>query len=67
MGEKSAQNVVKGIAASKSRGLGRLLAGLGIRHVGGRVATVLAERSAKSTHWPALARTNCPKRPRSAP
>ncbi|HEY8666393.1 MAG TPA: NAD-dependent DNA ligase LigA [Tepidisphaeraceae bacterium] len=42
MGEKSAQNVVDGIAASKSRSLDRLLSGLGIRHVGNRVAYVLA-------------------------
>jgi len=43
MGEKSAQNVVDGIAQSKSRPLDRLLAGLGIRHVGSRVAFVLAQ------------------------
>lgn len=43
MGEKSAQNLVDAIAASKSRGLARLLNALSIRHVGSRVATVLAE------------------------
>ncbi|MGD0141481.1 MAG: NAD-dependent DNA ligase LigA [Tepidisphaeraceae bacterium] len=43
MGDKSAQNVVDGIAQSKSRPLDRLLAGLGIRHVGSRVAFVLAQ------------------------
>lgn len=43
MGEKSARNVIKAIEASKSRGLARLLAGLGIRHVGGRAAEMLAE------------------------
>jgi DNA ligase (NAD+) len=42
MGEKSATNLVQGIRASKERGLGRVLAGLGIRHVGGRAAEVLA-------------------------
>jgi len=42
MGEKSAQNVIDAIAASRERGLDRLLAGLGIRHVGSRVAYVLA-------------------------
>src|SRR6185312_11810385 len=42
MGEKSAQNVVDSIAASKDRGLDRLLAGIGIRHVGNRVAYILA-------------------------
>ncbi|MFW6153771.1 MAG: NAD-dependent DNA ligase LigA [Planctomycetota bacterium] len=43
MGEQSARNVVDAIAASKDRGLARVLAGLGIRHVGGRAAEVLAE------------------------
>lgn len=43
MGTKSAENLLAGIAASKQRGLPRLLCGLAIRHVGGRVATVLAE------------------------
>ncbi|NQU76783.1 MAG: NAD-dependent DNA ligase LigA [Planctomycetes bacterium] len=43
MGGKSAANVVEAIAGSKQRGLAPLLAGLGIRHVGGRAAEVLAE------------------------
>jgi DNA ligase (NAD+) len=43
MGEKSASNVIEAIQASKSRSLDRLLAGLGIRHVGNRVALVLAQ------------------------
>ena len=43
MGEKSSRNLIDAIAASKGRGLERLLAGLGIRHVGGRVAEVLAQ------------------------
>jgi DNA ligase (NAD+) len=43
MGEKSAENLVGAIAGSKSRGLARLLNGLSIRHVGTRVASVLAE------------------------
>lgn len=42
MGEKSAANVLESIKGSRSRSLERLLGGLGIRHVGGRVATVLA-------------------------
>ncbi len=42
MAEKSAQNVVTAIAKSKTQGLDRLLAGLGIRHIGNRVAHVLA-------------------------
>ena len=44
MADKSAANVVDAIEASKKRGLARLLAGLGIRHVGGRAAEVLAPR-----------------------
>ncbi|HWR37900.1 MAG TPA: NAD-dependent DNA ligase LigA [Patescibacteria group bacterium] len=43
LGEKSAQNIVAAIAASREAGLGRLLFGLGIRHVGAKVAAVLAE------------------------
>ncbi|MBX9681432.1 MAG: NAD-dependent DNA ligase LigA [Gemmataceae bacterium] len=43
MGEKSAQNLVEGIEASKSRGLGRVLAGLAIPHVGTSVADLLAQ------------------------
>jgi DNA ligase (NAD+) len=43
MGEKSAQNVLAAIAASKTRPLWRFLAALGIRHVGGQSAEVLAE------------------------
>jgi DNA ligase (NAD+) len=44
MGEKSAQNLVDGIAASKSAPLDRLITALGIRHVGNTVARILAER-----------------------
>ncbi len=43
MGEKSAKKLLANIAASKSRGLARLLNALSIRHVGARVATTLAE------------------------
>jgi DNA ligase (NAD+) len=42
MGKKSAQNLSAGIAASKDRGLSRLLAGLAIQHVGDSVADLLA-------------------------
>jgi len=42
IGKKSAQNLVDAIAASKSRGLARLINGLSIRHVGARVSTVIA-------------------------
>jgi DNA ligase (NAD+) len=43
MGQKSAQKLIANIAASKSRGLARLLNALSIRHVGTRVATTIAE------------------------
>jgi len=43
MGKKSSENLLAGIEASKDRGLARLLNALSIRHVGGRVAAVLAE------------------------
>jgi DNA ligase (NAD+) len=42
MAEKSASNVLAAIAASKSRGLARVLFGLGIRMVGGQNAAILA-------------------------
>jgi DNA ligase (NAD+) len=41
--EKSAENLVTAIETSKSRGLGRLLHGLGIRHVGETAAHLLAQ------------------------
>jgi len=40
---KAAQNVLEGVAASKRRGLARLLAGLGILHVGTRTAQIVAQ------------------------
>ncbi len=43
MGTKSAQRLLKAIERSKQRGLARLLNALSIRHVGNRVAIVLAE------------------------
>ena len=43
MGKKSAENLLAGIEASKQRGLARLLNALAIRHVGQRVAQVLAD------------------------
>jgi DNA ligase (NAD+) len=43
MGKKSAQNLLDRIAASKDRGLAKVLTGLGIRHVGDRNARLLAE------------------------
>jgi len=44
MGKKSAAAVVAQIAASRTRGLAKLLNALGIRHVGPRVATLLCDR-----------------------
>jgi DNA ligase (NAD+) len=43
MADKSAQNVIDSIEASKRKPLWRLVAGLGIRHIGGQTAQVLAE------------------------
>ncbi len=42
MGEKSAQNVLGAIEGSRKNSLDRLLAGIGIEHVGNRTAHVLA-------------------------
>jgi DNA ligase (NAD+) len=43
MADKSAQNVIDSIEASKTRPLWRLVAGLGIRHIGGKAAQNLAK------------------------
>ena len=43
MAEKSAHNLINAIQDSKTRSLARVLAALGIRHVGTHVAEVLAE------------------------
>jgi len=43
MAEKSAGNVIKAIEASKARPLWWLIAALGIRHVGGQSAQILAD------------------------
>ncbi|HUM16327.1 MAG TPA: NAD-dependent DNA ligase LigA [Candidatus Nitrosotalea sp.] len=50
LGPKSAHNLVRAIAASRARGLSRVLNGLGIRLVGDHVARLLA------THYGGLAR-----------
>jgi DNA ligase (NAD+) len=54
LAEKSAGNLVEAIDRSRDRGLARLLFGLGIRHVGERVAAILATRYGTMT---ALAQT----------
>ncbi len=43
LGEKSAAEILKGLERSKNASLGRLIFGLGIRHVGERTAELLAE------------------------
>ncbi|MCH2161310.1 MAG: NAD-dependent DNA ligase LigA, partial [Phycisphaerales bacterium] len=42
MGEKSADNLLAGLEQARSRGLTRVLAGLGIRHIGATAAKTLA-------------------------
>ncbi len=44
MAEKSAANVIEAIEKSKTRPLWRLIAALGIRHIGGQSAQILAEQ-----------------------
>ncbi len=44
MGEKSVDNIMNAIADSKSRPLASVIYALGIRHVGGETASVLARR-----------------------
>ncbi len=44
MADKSAQNIINAIDASRRRPLGRFIYGLGIRHVGEHIAGLLAER-----------------------
>ena len=44
MGDKLAQNILDAIASTKRPPLARLISGLGIRHVGGHVSDVLAQR-----------------------
>lgn len=44
MGEKSSNNLVEAIQASKENSVERLIFGLGIRHVGSNTARLLAER-----------------------
>lgn len=48
MGKKSAQNLLKAIEDSKSRGLGRLLFALGIRLIGAKAGRTIAE------HFPTM-------------
>jgi DNA ligase (NAD+) len=43
MGDRKADNLFAGIAASKDRGLARTLASLGVRHIGNTVSRILAQ------------------------
>lgn len=43
LGEKSVEKLLEAIEVSKSNGLARLLAGFGIRHVGGRAAKLISQ------------------------
>lgn len=43
MGEKKADNLFEGIEAAKDRGLARVLAGLGIHHIGSTASRVFSE------------------------
>ncbi len=43
MGEKKADNLFAGIEAAKSRGLVRVLAGLGVHHIGSTAARIVGE------------------------
>ena len=44
MGDTSVENLLAGIERAKTRGLGRLLAGMGITHIGATTARLLAQR-----------------------
>ncbi len=44
MGEKSSKNILSAIEKSKTRGLDRILFGLGIRHVGQKAAKLIAAK-----------------------
>ncbi|RIW33962.1 NAD-dependent DNA ligase LigA [Bacillus salacetis] len=50
MGEKSVDNLLKAIEASKSNSLERLLFGLGIRHVGAKAAKTLSQEFGNIDH-----------------
>lgn len=43
MGKKKVDNLLKGVEAAKARGLARVLAGLGIRHIGAAASKMLAQ------------------------
>jgi DNA ligase (NAD+) len=49
MGEKKIENLLAGIEASKGRGLPRVLAGMGIRHIGESTARAICSKFANIT------------------
>jgi DNA ligase (NAD+) len=59
MGKKSADNVVKALAAAKGRGLARVLYGLAIRHVGETMSEDLAGYFGSADKLLAFARRYC--------
>jgi DNA ligase (NAD+) len=62
MGEKKVDNLLAGIEAAKSRGLGRLLAGMGIRHVGETDLESCSHGTSRTTttSWPRRSGSSCP-------
>lgn len=50
MGEKSIDNLLKGIEASKRNSLEKVLFGLGIRHIGAKAAQILSRRFETMDH-----------------
>lgn len=50
MADKKVQNLLKAIAASKNQPLDKLLFGLGIRHIGAKVAEILAKEFGNIDH-----------------
>ncbi len=66
MGEKSVDNLLAGIEASKQRPLWRLLTALDIRHVGTSNARILAARSGPSMRSPRSRSSRWPRWKKSA-
>jgi DNA ligase (NAD+) len=54
MADKSAQNIIDAIEASKEKPLSKFLYALGIRHVGEHISDILAQRFSRIEEFPAL-------------
>ena len=54
MAEKSAQNIIDAIEASKEKPLSKFLYALGIRHVGEHISDILAQRFSRLDDFPTL-------------